>query len=94
MFPVPTILATIKLWTRNYEHDLGLTMDQVESIKDWYAAMTGQTPGDYRPTSFEFLDALRELNEATNPLLNVDPMVLHRARVKAQKLIGQHGCKP
>lgn len=46
-----------------------------------------QTIGRLSP----LLESLRELNDHTNPLLDVDPMDLHRARVKAQKLIGQCG---
>lgn len=40
-----------------------------------------------RPSLVDLMAVMRELNEATNPLVEVDQIVLHRARVKAQELL-------
>jgi hypothetical protein len=64
------------------------TLDELRPYVSPVEEPLPEPPQTTRRHSFdELMTVMRDFNEATNPLLDIDPIVLHRARVKAQQLL-------
>lgn len=93
--PVHSIVHTPGPWsvTPKYFDEHGEALVQIECsshiIGEIYVCdgAEGESNARLIAAAPDMLDALRELNDATNPLVDVDAMKLHRVRVKAQNTI-------